>query len=369
MTRVAVVALTGDAADRSAWLEAWALCGREPFAHPDYVKLFARGARTCCVVYRTEHFSVLLPLVIRPLEKNSESEALQSYDAISPYGYGGPFTSDRTCNTTEFWPSLVQWLAKQQLSSCFLRLDLNVSVPSTHLPGVTVRSDIENVVVNLARSELDQWMHYAHKVRKNVKKAHRAGLTVVVKEDFTDVEEFWELYISTMRRRQALSSYHFDLEFFNSIAEKLKGSYVAAEVRESTGRLVSAELVLQSDRHLYSYLGGTAADAFHHSPNDLLKHAVINYGRQVGRLSYVLGGGQGEDDGIVRYKRTFDPTGSRNFSRMEVIPDQARYDRLVAEHRTVLNDELETIDTIDNSFPQYRAGLTSVANIKKGGRM
>lgn len=350
--------LTGDLADRSAWLEAWALCGREPFAHPDYVKLFARGSRTCCIVSRAKDQLLLLPLIVRPLEGSAEPEASQLHDVISPYGYGGPYMSDSSCDTTELWPRLAQWLAAQRMASCFLRLDLNVSIPSTLPPGVIIRSGIENVVVDLARSEEDQWRHYAHKVRKNVKKAHRAGLVVVVKDEFTDVEEFWELYISTMQRRRASSSYYFDLGFFTSIADGLKGSYVAAEVRESTGRLVSAELVLQSDRHLYSFLGGTAADAFPHSPNDLLKHAVISYGRQVGRSSYVLGGGQGQDDGIIRYKRTFDPTGSKNFSRMEVIPDQARYDRLVAEHRTLLKGGSAPVHTIDDFFPQYRAGST-----------
>ena len=55
-------------ADREAWLDAWRATGREPFAHPDYVALFAEDEDTILALLDEQPTgSVLLPLVRRRL--------------------------------------------------------------------------------------------------------------------------------------------------------------------------------------------------------------------------------------------------------------------------------------------------------------
>ena len=123
----------------------------------------------------------------------------------------------------------------------------------------------------------------------------------------------------------------------------LAGSFWVAQVVDETGGVVSTELVLTGDRFCYSFLGGTRASAYPASPNDLLKHRVIEHGAEVGLAGYVLGGGYQPGDGIFRYKRSFDPTGIVPFMGVRLVADQAAY-------------ELMSGPAIDaDFFPAYRA--------------
>jgi len=248
-------------------------------------------------------------------------------------------------------------MAREKIVSLFGRLALDTPTPSDLPSGASVKSDSDNVVVDLTRLATDQWQHYEHKVRKNVKKAIRANLRVELKQSFSDLEEFSQLYESTMDRREASSWYYFGLDFFTSLTDRLNGSYIAAEVRDVTNCLVSAELILCSDKYLYSFLGGTLREAFPYAPNDLLKHAAIDYGRESGRSGYVLGGGYSKGDGIYRYKRAFDPTGCSPFRRMEMIADQGIYDSLVAERLRHECSGAPSAQLGDGFFPAYRRNV------------
>ncbi len=329
-----------DPGDRAAWVDAWERCGREPFAHPAYVELFCRepGERAVCVVHRAPSSEAILPFVVRPVPARAGASA---WDAVSPYGYGGPWPSAPTSDGT-VWEEALRWMREAGLVSFFGRVGLFSPLPASQDVARDVRHVSDNVVVDLTRTADEQWMHYEHKVRKNVKKAQRAGLEVEVRPWFTDLAEFTDLYHGTMRRREAASFYYFDSAFFSALHDAMPDNVVAAEVRSPDGRLVSAELVLAGDTHLYSFLGGTRADAFRWAPNDLLKHAVIEYGRATGRRGFVLGGGYGPEDGILRYKSSFDPTGRHPFRTLRAVLDPAAYAALSRD------------DAAGDYFPAYR---------------
>lgn len=343
----------------------WEVCGREPFAHPAYVELFAvDGASAQCAVSDAEGASTMLPFLIRPVRADDWEPTPPVVDAISPYGYGGPY-GPPGADISALWAGLARWMGDHGVVSFFGRLALG-DAGAPRLPaGASIVSDSENVVVDLRRDAEEQWRSYDHKVRKNVNKARRSNLQVEVRSSFTDLGEFTRLYRSTMDRRQAADWYYFDSTFFESIVRDLDECYLAAEVRDDTAALVSAELVLSSDRYLYSFLGGTRHESFDQRPNDLLKHAVIEYGRASGHLGYVLGGGQSPDDGIFRYKRSFDRTGCVPFRRLTMIGDEHAYRALVADRLGAtlgvgvgVDAEAEAEARLDPSFfPLYRAPL------------
>ncbi|WP_084473677.1 GNAT family N-acetyltransferase [Deinococcus ficus] len=323
-------------ANRAAWLAAWDQTGREPFAHPDYVALFAADGEAGALYGH----GALLPLVLRTLEDSAGWR-----DAISPYGYGGPYGDP----DEEFYPAVLEWMRRQQVLTLFVRAALERQPPEVDLPGYTRVQLRDNVMVDVTRPHEEQWRHFDHKVRKNVNKARRAGLTARVIPEFNDLPGFVEVYLGTMHRRGAQEWYHFGADFFSAIAAGMPGGFVVAEVRGSHGELASVELVLQSERYLYSYLGGTRQEFFAHAPNDLLKSAVIEYGRTSGKEGYVLGGGYAPDDGIFRYKRAFDQDGVHPYFGVQLTADEAVYQAMAAVHRASLGE-------LDPSFfPAYRA--------------
>ncbi|MDL2343600.1 GNAT family N-acetyltransferase [Deinococcus sp. MIMF12] len=318
---------------RDEWLAVWEKTGREPFAHPDYVALFAEDGEAVAL----HGHGGLLPLVLRDLDGGWR-------DATSPYGYGGPYGDP----DADFYPAVLAWMEQERVVTAFLRVALEQQPPELALSGYARVALRENVVVNVTRPAEEQWRHYEHKVRKNVNKAERAGMTAQVSPEFGDLEGFTRVYLDTMRRRGAEQWYHFGRDFFAAMAN-LKGSFVVAEVRSREGSLASVELVMQSDRFLYSFLGGTCQEFFADAPNDLLKHAVIAYGRETGREGYVLGGGYTSNDGIFRYKRTFDKEGVRPYFGVQLTGAPEAYRELTALHRSVVGE------LAPEFFPAYRA--------------
>lgn len=336
------------------WLNVWERTGREPFAHPSYVRLFARpGDKALALYWQSQGSEVLLPLILRSLPDEPWAISTGSiwHDAISPYGYGGPFFSGQP-NWQAFYTDLLAWMRRQQVLTAFIRASLENVPPPLELEGYEALALSENVAVDVSRSPDEQWGHYEHKVRKNVKKAQRAELSVEIHTDFRHLSGFLEIYHRTMKRRSAGDWYYFDESFFKTFDEQLRGNFVVAEVFQGE-QLVSTELILESEKFLYSYLGGTREEAFVHAPNDLLKHAVIDYGRQKGKLAYVLGGGYSPDDGIFRYKRTFDKAGVRPFFGVRLIANTAVYAVLVeARYQAV-----PASGVAGHFFPAYRAPI------------
>lgn len=341
--------------DHSAWLDLWGRAGREPFAHPAYSRLFTPpGGRAVLAVSEQPGGPLLVPLLLRTgadLPWLTDTAPQAHIDAISPYGYGGPFGSPGL-DVAQALAEVRTWAAELSLCSVFLRLSLDAGAASDPAPdGVAVIDKADNVVVDLRRTPEAIWAGYDHKVRKNVKKALRAGCSVTRDDDFTHLDDFVAVYGATMSRRNAAAWYRFDRAFFDDLAREMRGSFSVFYVRDAKGSVVSAELVLQSDDNLYSFLGGTLAEAFPMSPNDLLKHHVIEYGRESGRSSFVLGGGASPGDGVFAYKRSFDRTGVRPFRTAQIVSDPGRYARLVEQRFADDDASAER----QQYFPAYRA--------------
>jgi CelD/BcsL family acetyltransferase involved in cellulose biosynthesis len=331
-------------ADERRWLELWRSCGREPFAHPAYGRLFAgAGERPIALVIDQPTGVALLPLLIRRVRDDR-------YDAVSPYGYGGPFFSTGGAASGDavasVFDAVARWAGRERLCSVFLRLSLDLAP----FDRTEVVEAAHNVVVDLRRAPERLWGNYQHKVRKNVNKALRAGCTVSRLDLLADVDGFLDVYGATMRRRAAAPWYHFDRSFIGRFAADLSGTYSTFAVRDRDGRMVSVEIVLESDRFLYSFLGGTLEEAFPVSPNDLLKHEIVGHGQRTGRGGFVLGGGHQPGDGIFRYKRAFDPTGVRPFRVAKIVGDRHRYTELVAARGPAAGTGF---------FPAYRAPVTT----------
>lgn len=325
--------------DRSVWLRRWRATGREPFAHPVLGELFAEhGDR---VVAITSDAGVLLPLRLRPIP-----HALGLLDATGPYGYGGAYRPLGSApRQPEFWTAFAAWAHRHRVVTAFARMhpfaDEVLAPPASALVDrsvTVVRSVLADDAAVLADAD--------RKVRKNVRRALADGVQVRVTTSTDDFEDFARIYTSTMARRDARAAYRFDDGFFARIHRELDGCFAYA-FATIAGTVVSAELVLHSDRHAYSFLGGTDAEAFASRPNELLKLAVVRWCRERGIADYVLGGGATPGDGIERYKRAFAPNGVRPFRTLELVLDADEEARL-------------SCGRTPGSFPAYR-GRTGAA--------
>jgi len=338
----------------SDWIEAWNRWpAREVSAHPSYLRLFAADDDEvrCASFFAPDGGEVLYPFIRRNLSDLAGGDIAS--DITSPYGYGGPASwglQDIESASALFWDLFDLWAAKNAIVSEFIRFDLIAEGPS--YPGKKIRRSI-NVVRSLELDDEKMWMSFEQKVRKNVRKAERSGVTIAVDETGAQIADFRRLYAGTMERRDAATGYHFPQEFFEAIHCGLPGqfAYFHAYLDDV---MISTELVLMSENSVYSFLGGTDSAAFDSRPNDLLKHTIIRWARGKGRTNFVLGGGASPGDGIERYKRAFAPHGSVDFftGQRVLIPDV--YQTLVSARR----NEIERAGGIwpkdSDFFPAYR---------------
>jgi hypothetical protein len=342
--------------DRFLWEKSWlSWPEREVQAHPCYGKLFcSQEDFLLCATWEDENGGIIFPIIVRPLKRENWAKGYENYfDAVNPYGYGGPFVwGDALNNKDEFWCCFNEWAKKFGLISLFTRLSL---FDEQLLPFEgEVEIDRPNVVRSLLLSEEEIWYDYEHKVRKNVKKALAAGL--VAEKDFkgTELKSFLEIYQTTMDRCGAASGYYFSEDFFRKIITSLPGQFVFFHVRKDD-QIVSTEMVLVSEQNIYSFLGGTLKDAFNNRPNDLLKHEIIKWGMQNEKKNFVLGGGYGEYDGIFKYKLSFAPKGELPFkvAKNILLPDQ--YASLVKARTAYENEKGIEWKPKDKFFPAYRS--------------
>ncbi len=275
------------------------------------------------------------------------------WDGTTPYGYGGAFAwSVEPREVEAFWHHFTEWARESGLVSVVTRQSL-FPEQLAEFPGEIVPR-APNVVCSLDATEEDIWKGYAHKVRKNVKRALASGLRVEVDEQGTMLEHFLSVYYETMDRREALARYKFPREFFDQICSRLAGHFAFFHVLKGQA-VLSSELVLLSAATIYSFLGGTRVEAYALRPNDLLKHHIITWGHRAGKKTFVLGGGYGGPDGILRYKLGFAPLGLVTFKIGRLIVDTRGYDSLLESRRRWEAVQGRIWEARPDFFPGYRS--------------
>ncbi|MDP9145709.1 MAG: GNAT family N-acetyltransferase, partial [Actinomycetota bacterium] len=306
MTGTFALLEAGDDRWRTLW-ERWPT--REVWAHPSYAKLYdAGGAQAVCASWEGADGCVLYPMLLRNLETEPwwKPSLGPATDIVSPYGYGGPFFwgRDRVSVAAVFWPSFREWADRVGVVSEFVRFSL---FPDDLLPypGETEIS-LQNAVRDLSADPDALWMDVGHKVRKNVKRAQREGVTVMIDPAGARLREFLSLYHRTMGRRGAGEEYFFPLHYFETIVRTLPGQHAFFHAFHA-GRMVSTELVLRSATSVYSFLGGSDERAYSVRPNDLLKWEIVLWAQREKLRRFVLGGGLEMEDGIFRHKLAFAP--------------------------------------------------------------
>ncbi len=310
-----------------------------------FAKENPKNGEPLLLVYENDNNIAINVVMCRDISEDNKLkgkvEPRKYYDLITPYGYGG------FCGKIDDWDELARAYSeycKENGYICeFVRFNLFTEYYQ-HYAG-EVESRTRNVVRSLDISLEEIWGDFKQKVRKNVKRAERENLEILIECSGEHLEDFLKIYYSTMDRTNAENDYYFSKMFYetlNGMPDNVAYFYALHE-----GKIVSCELVLYDETNCYSYLGGTYREYFDLRPNDFLKYEIIKWAKEKGLKNFVLGGGYGEDDGIFQYKACLAPNGIRNFYIGRKIFDKQTYDELVKlRGNDVLNEKF---------FPLYRS--------------
>jgi hypothetical protein len=345
-----------EAPGRNRWLDLWTSWpGREIMAHPDYVRLFARPQdRVIAAALRTASGGILYPVIVRPIASEPwASPGARGCDLSTAYGYGGPFAWSVTPEDARtFWLGFDAWAATLGVATSFARLSL---FSGQLLPwnGDTV-SGGPNVVRRVDTTDEALWNDYRCEARRHIDIAREQGVTIEFDGAGRRLEEFLEIYTSTMDRRGASKNYYFPRAFFAALQEKLSGHFTFVHAVLG-GRVVSSEILLLAAEHAYSFLGGTRAEAFRAGPNYLLKHECFRWSRAQGKKAVVLGGGYQAGDGILKFKQRFGRASEVPFLLGQKTYDAAEARRLVECRRTWERAQGRDWIPAPEFYPEYRA--------------
>jgi hypothetical protein len=305
----------------------------------------------CFYFYKDGTICALMPFNLRKIIINDADTGY--FDVSSPWGYNGPLFSKQTVKEEEmaFWDAIDTWYGKNKVVSEFLRFNfeknyLEYSGTATHT--------LKNVKGNVTDFE-KVWANLKSNTRNQYRKAEKEGLTFEMHYKSISEEKiahFYQLYIGTMDRREAIDSFYHSMDYFMDFCAN-NPNRVAIGLVYQNNIPISCELFLLSEDTMFSFLGGTNAQFFKLRPNEYLKITAMKWAKEFGLHFYMIGGGQSDGDNLYVYKKKYFPYDEDiNFFTGRKIVDQDMYKKLVSVNHP--NIEALPSNIAEGYFPKYR---------------
>lgn len=279
------------------------------------------------------------------------------YDLVTPYGYGGPrivsgkegakeelvfafqeafgeYCRDEgiVSESVRFHPILKNHL---DFSSCY-ELSFKRNTIQTRL------SDVEDPILT----------EYSASCRRDIRHSLKAGVEYRVIDHPDSLEDFKQLYASTLQRNDADAVYYFDDVYFQNCIDWLGDYLVVVEVVYK-GKIIGMSLNFVCGDFIHVHLTGTLQEFHQLSPAYVLQYALVLWGKEQGkRLIHHGGGRTGEpDDKLYLFKKKFGRHEEFEYFTGQKIWNLSAFERLCKS----VNAPLDA-----TQFPAYRFHQTTV---------
>lgn len=279
------------------------------------------------------------------------------FDLVTPYGYGGPIIEHLVSSEKkeklllDFENAFVEYTKKNNIVSEFIRFHplLENAYDFSNLYDITFSR--KTVGTNLQYDD-----PFASEFSKSTKKMIRRilknpDIRYKIEEKPENLNEFKEIYYSTMDRNDASSEYYFSDEYFNNLVRDLSDQIVITKVFLK-GEVISMGLNFRYGDFLHAHLSGTLSEYLEFSPAYILKYALMIYGKE-NKYKYIhYGGGKGDtkSDSLFNFKKKFGKNTTFDFFMGKKIWDEPVYDLLCKEKGNVEDS---------NYFPLYRGNMVT----------
>lgn len=305
------------------------------------------------IIANYQNKKIFLPIIVRDIDEDY-------WDAISPYGYGGPvIDSSFTHQEIDIvLQAIKSFLYAEGCVSLFARLNpivnekWNSTIGTSVMHGFTLMSD-------LSKSEDEHWEETQNQHRRGIKKAISNGVTTKVKNlDEKGIKIFLEIYHETMKKVGATDYYFFDNSYFYNLFDNLQERLLLITAYEQDKAIAaSIYTVCEESGIMQFYLGGTLNDYRHLQPSKLITHIARDWGQKNNHKVLHFGGGLGcSADSLYEYKKGFSSQ-ELAFKTWRLIVDVEKYEQLILEDEELTDDERQS-----GFFPLYRInGLQNVS--------
>ena len=324
------------------------------YFEPEYAALYEDEQNKAVeYVYSDENGTVTNLFMKRKINIET-GDGAPYYDIITPYGYGGPVIislrdPDRKKELlSAYLKDFSVYTKRNRIVSEFVRfhpiigngLDFQEFYQSKydrHTTGTTLTYD------DVILAEFSK-----HK-RKDIRKIlQNPEIRYAIDEKPDNLDDFLEVYYSTMDRDAADAYYYFDRKYFEQLLAGFPDNVITGKVFLQD-KLIAMGVYFRYGRFLHAHLSGTLSEYLHYSPAYILKYALALYGHDNGYQVIHYGGGTSPDpeNGLYKFKKNFGKNTEFDFYIAKKIWNPEVYSELC---------RIKGADESDSFFPAYRAG-------------
>ncbi len=321
------------------------------YFEPNYARLYETEDNKA-VEYKLEcQFGTITNLFLKRPIHIATDDSIQYYDIITPYGYGGPVihhAADKEQLIAAYMTDFRKYVEQHNIVSEFVRFHPIVG------NGVDFRSvynciyDRKTVGTNLTYEDVIT-AEFSRQKRKDIRRILRnPDIRFEINEHPGTLDDFEEVYYSTMDRDKADDYYYFGKEYFRNMLASFPDHILTCKVflKDKT---IAMGVYFRYGKYLHAHLSGTISEYLEFSPAYILKYALALYGHDNGYEVIHYGGGtsRSADNSLYRFKKDFGKNTEFDFYISKMIWNQDIYRKLC---------KVAGADLCSEFFPAYRSG-------------
>lgn len=256
------------------------------------------------------------------------------YDAVTPYGYGGPLITHCTGNRAElaaaFESAFQKYCDENRIVCEFIRFHPFFENAQDFSDSYQAKFKRKTIQTNLKDHDDPILAEYSASCRRDIRHALKAGVEYNIVQHPAELKPFAEIYHSTMKRNEANAVYYFNDDYFTKCIELFGENLVMVEVSYQ-GQIIGRSLNFLWGKMIHAHLTGTLQDFHHLAPAYVQQYALALWGKENGYETIHHGGGRsGEpDDKLYLFKKKFGRNRELQYFTGHKIWDEKIYSQLL----------------------------------------
>ena len=252
------------------------------YFEPDYARLYETEDNKAVEYVFDCEYGVITNLFLKRKIDLSLPNGIQYYDILTPYGYGGPVIHDAVDKDkliAAYMEDFRHFTARENIIAEFVRFHPIIGNGVDFKDAYDAICDRKTVGTTLTYEDVIGTEFSKHK-RKEIRRILKnPEIRYEVDEDPQSLDDFVEIYYSTMDRDGADDYYYFDKAYFQTMLEKLKGHVATGKVWLGD-KLIAMGVYFRYGKYLHAHLSGTLSEYLEYSPAYILKYALALYGHE-----------------------------------------------------------------------------------------
>lgn len=319
------------------------------YFEPDYARLYETETIKS-VEYRFEcQYGVVTNLFMkRPIDISLDN-GIQYFDIITPYGYGGPVihnATDKEKLISLFMQDFQHYTDQHHIVSEFVRFHPIVGNGLDFKSAYNSIYDRKTVGTKLTYEDVIATEFSKHK-RKDIRRILKnPDVHYEINEHPDSLDDFVEIYYSTMDRDNADDYYYFGKKYFQNMLLAFPNHITTCKVYLKDV-VIAMGIYFCYGKLLHAHLSGTVSQYLEFSPAYILKYALALYGHEKGYEVIHYGGGTSRsvDNSLYKFKKDFGKNTDFDFYIAKKVWNSDIYKKLC---------EIVGVNVESDFFPAYR---------------